>query len=286
MIIHMMPQSRYRLNEYQISKMADGRLWWNSHTGFAIQIGGPCYIYGNVLLMGDRHDEENGFMKSEFLDYLKNLPLWNGTRYYCFSSAILDTATGGHLGEERLQRLTRLQTAPGFDTIVDGKAGTFKLGKYQISISIEGDIKWKSYSGISQIIEGSVLIESDILFIGPKLCDAPGKSKREFISTLQSLPKWNRTTFWCRSLALKPVSIEKIRSIHVVAERAKIPQPTKKDLRNHKGKAVQERWPYITGPSAKWVSRIRTKWIEKKNAFWGKILKGSPIFSGKNKLEK
>ena len=90
----MIPQKRYQLNEYQISKMADGRLWWTSHAGFAVQIGGPCYIYGNVLLMGDRHDEENGFMKSEFLDYLKNLPLWDGTRYYCFSSAIMDTATG------------------------------------------------------------------------------------------------------------------------------------------------------------------------------------------------
>jgi hypothetical protein len=53
-----------------------------------------------------------------------------------------------------------------------------RLNEYQISISVEGDIKWKAYSGISQIIEGSVLIESDILFIGPKLCDAPGKSKR------------------------------------------------------------------------------------------------------------
>jgi len=52
----MIPQNRYRLNEYQISKMSDGRLWWTSHTGFAVQISGPCYIYGNVLLMGDRRD--------------------------------------------------------------------------------------------------------------------------------------------------------------------------------------------------------------------------------------
>jgi hypothetical protein len=251
--------------------MADGRLWWTSHTGFAVQISGPCYIYGNVLLMGDRHDEENGFMKSEFLDYLKNLPLWNGTRYYCFSSAIMDTATGGHLSEERLQRLTRLRTGPGFDAIVDGKAETFKLGKYQISISIKGDIKWKSYSGISQIIEGPVLIESDILFIGPKLCDAPEKSKREFIHTLQSLPKWNRTTFWCRSLALRPVSTDKKRSAHVVVKSAKILQPAEREFRNHQRKFVQELWPHVTDVSAKWASRIRTKWIEKKKAFRNKI---------------
>lgn len=110
----MIPQSRYRLNEYQISKMPDGRLWWTSHTGFAIQIGGPCYTYGNVLLMGNSHNKENGYMKSEFLDYLKNLPLWNGSRYYCFSSAIMDTATGGHLSEARLQRFLNYELdSPG-----------------------------------------------------------------------------------------------------------------------------------------------------------------------------
>ncbi len=267
----MIPQNRYRLNEYQISKMSDGRLWWTSHTGFAVQISGPCYIYGNVLLMGDRRDEENGFMKSEFLDYLKNLPLWNGTRYYCFSSAILDTATGGHPGEERLQRLTHMHTAPVFDAIVDGKAETFKLGKYQISISIEGDIKWKSYSGISQIIEGPVLIESDILFLGPKLCDAPEKSKREFMRTLISLPKWNRTTFWCRSLALQPVLKDNKRSVHVVVESAKIPQPAERDFRNHHRKFGQEMWLYATGVSAKWASRITNKWIQKRKAFRSKI---------------
>ena len=157
-----------------------------------------------------------------------------------------------------------MHTAPGFDAIVDGKAETFKLGKYQISISIEGDIKWKSYSGISQIIEGPVLIESDILFIGPKRCDAPEKNKREFIRTLQSLPKWNRTTFWCRSLALQPVSTDKKKSIHVAVERARILQPAERDVRNHQRKFVQEMWPYVTGVSAKWALKIWTKWIEKK----------------------
>jgi len=250
--------------------MPDGRLWWTSHTGFAIQIGGPCYTYGNVLLMGNSHNEENGFMKSEFLDYLKNLPLWNGSRYYCFASAIMDTATGGHLSEERLQRLTHMNNAPGFDVINEGKAETFKLGKYQIDISIEGDIKWKYYSGISQIIEGAVLIESDILFIGPKLRDTPEKSKREFIRTLQSLAKWNRTTFWCRSLALKPALTDKKRAFHVAVESVKVPQPAR-DFRNHQRKFVQEMWPCVAGVSAKWASRIRSKWIEKKQTFRNKI---------------
>ena len=75
----MIPQNKYRIDEYQISEFSDGRIWWTSHSGFAIQIGGPCYVLGNVLLIGDRRSEENGFMKSEFLDYLKKLPLWIAT---------------------------------------------------------------------------------------------------------------------------------------------------------------------------------------------------------------
>jgi hypothetical protein len=101
----MIPQNKYRIDEYQISEFSDGRIWWTSHSGFAIQIGGQCYVLGNVLLSGDRRSEENGFMKSEFLDYLKKLPLWNKTQYYWSSSSLMDTATGKHLDAERLQQL-------------------------------------------------------------------------------------------------------------------------------------------------------------------------------------
>jgi hypothetical protein len=54
----MIPQNKYRIDEYQISEFSDGRIWWTSHSGFAIQIGGPCYVLGNVLLIGDRRSEE------------------------------------------------------------------------------------------------------------------------------------------------------------------------------------------------------------------------------------
>lgn len=109
----MIPQNKYRLNESQISELSDGRLWWNSHSGFAIQVGGPSYIFGNVLLIGDRCSEENGFMKSEFLDYLKKLPWWNKTQYYCLSSSLMDTATGRRLDPESLQQLPSLRDCNG-----------------------------------------------------------------------------------------------------------------------------------------------------------------------------
>lgn len=66
----MEPDSFYRLGEYRIREFGDGRLWWESHAGFGIQAGGPCYLWKQMLMMGAKCSEEIGFMKSEFLDSL------------------------------------------------------------------------------------------------------------------------------------------------------------------------------------------------------------------------
>lgn len=108
----MIPKNVYRLNEYLISEFADGRLWWDAHSGFGRQTGGPCYIYGNILLMGARCKEENGFFKTEFLDEMRNIPLWNRSRYYCHVSALLDTATGRVIREDSLRQLVPVPCEP------------------------------------------------------------------------------------------------------------------------------------------------------------------------------
>lgn len=155
--------------------------------------------------MGARCREENGFLYSEFLDYIKKFPLWNRTKYYCLSSALLDTATGRIPSEKRLRQLSVLRYTTSLDSIVSVNVEAFRLGSYQISITSGGDINWKTYSSIQQIIGGPVLIESGILFIGPKSCDAAQEKKQEFLSTLRALPQWHRTTFWSRGMALKLV---------------------------------------------------------------------------------
>ena len=269
----MIPRNKYRLNEYQISELSDGRLWWNSHSGFAIQIGGPSYIFGNVLLIGDRCSEENGFMKSEFLDYLKKLPWWNRTQYYCLSSSLLDTATGRHIDSESLQQLAYPHDASSSDTIISGKCENFQLGRYQISIATEGDITWKSYFGMSQITVGSVSIESDILFLGPKLRGAPEENKREFLRALRSFPEWNRTTFWCHnSAALRSVSADrkKTKPVNVVAKSMRMPQQAERYFRIHQREYPKRVWTYINDFSAKWAEIIKTKWVDRKKEFWDK----------------
>jgi hypothetical protein len=95
----MISKRSYRLKEYRITELSDGRLWWDTHSGFGTQIGGPCYVYGNILIIGRQGNEENGFLKLEFIESLKRLPRWNRTRYYCFASALLDVSSGRKIKE-------------------------------------------------------------------------------------------------------------------------------------------------------------------------------------------
>ena len=197
---------RYRLNEYLISYSADGRLWWNSHAGFGMEIGGPCYICGNILLIGARCTEENGFLVSEFGDYLKKFPLWEITPYYCLSENLLDAATSSRLSAGKLHQLLSSHHIIDTGSVSTEKDETFQLGRYQISISISGDITWMSFGGPRQILGGSALVESDVLFLCPKTFNTSNKNKSEFLQTLGALPQWDRTTFYSRTLALKSTS--------------------------------------------------------------------------------
>lgn len=199
----MIPKCVYRLSEYRIAEYADGRLWWDAHTGLASQIGGPCYILGNVLLIGTGITEEDGFLKLEFLEKLKQCPPWRKTRYYCFASALLDTSSGKHVDEKKLgQALTFPRQANAFTTV---KSGNFRLGHYRISVAPDGVISWEAFTGINRVACGTAMIESDILLIGPESGHFHQHSKKQFLRGLHAFPKWRHTTFWCRGLILKSV---------------------------------------------------------------------------------
>jgi hypothetical protein len=144
----------------------------------------------------------------EFIGALKRLPPWNRTRYYCFASALLDVSSGRNISHEQLQQMASLSSMTSTEStplIVDSPA-SFGLGQYQLSISAGGNISWKSCDGTHRMITGSASIESGVLFIGAGKHDGSQENKKEFLHTLRTRPKWDRTTLWCRSLALKPVS--------------------------------------------------------------------------------
>jgi len=235
----MDPTASFRLQEYRISEFGSGRLSWESHSGFGAQVGGPCYIWGDILVIGNKCSEEIGFLKSEFIDSLKMLPKWRKTRFYCPASSLLEVSNDRAVSEVRLMQkppYTGLESS-NTDTVNIEEPIFFRLGHYRIRWTQDGDLRWYSSGGGRRIVGGAGVIVSDILFLASGMEEKARKNKRDFIDALRKLPKWDRTTLWCRSLALKSVSPEEKRVLNSVAiQTASIsPKKTKLDLKRSPG---------------------------------------------------
>jgi hypothetical protein len=87
----------YKLGRYRITESPDGRLCWESHSGFGNTRTGTCFIEGNILLIGPAEDEKPGFLKREFMEQVERLPAWERTKYYCSSQAIYKCGTAERL---------------------------------------------------------------------------------------------------------------------------------------------------------------------------------------------
>ena len=163
----MDPTASFRLQEYRISEFGSGRLSWESHSGFGAQVGGPCYIWGDILVIGNKCSEEIGFLKSEFLDSLKKLPKWRKTRFYCPASSLLEVSNDRAVSEVRLMqkpRYTGLESST-IDTVNIAEPISYRLGHYRIRWTQDGDLHWYSSGGGRRIVAGSGVIVSDILFL-------------------------------------------------------------------------------------------------------------------------
>jgi hypothetical protein len=74
-------KSVYRLGEYRITEDEHGLLRWETHFNFGVQRSGKCYIFGNVLILGNWSHEESGYLQLEFSELLQKLPIWDKTHY-------------------------------------------------------------------------------------------------------------------------------------------------------------------------------------------------------------
>ena len=101
-----MEETFYRLAEYQIILKSSGEIQWKAHSGFAGTKSGKCFIEGEVLFIGPSEKEEMGFLKSEFLDYLKQFPRWDKTKYYC-PSYTLYASKGGRIQDRKIRKIKR-----------------------------------------------------------------------------------------------------------------------------------------------------------------------------------
>ena len=207
----------YRLGEYKITESYTGELRWEAHFGLGELRAGRCYKKGSILFLGPVEIQQNGFLKSEFLDHLKDIPAWQKTKYYCHNPELFHCKTGKKVSsdEMRLWVIHRDMNKNGGGHIevpmdhgdnmgADGPGGdtAFKLQRFKIVKKTDGQILWETYGGAGRIRIGICNIVEDIIFMGPQQKEEIGLNKQQFISNLCLLAEWKQTRYYCPRLSL------------------------------------------------------------------------------------
>jgi len=213
-----MQHTAYRLGEYKIIEYEHGDLWWETHIGLGSSKSGKCFINGDILFIKPSDSMGPGFLKGEFLDHLKKLPKWEKTKYYCASYKIYECKTGRikpllERSNNRFQDETILRknesirtgvTKNKYKSIETYKSGDifYKLNQYEIMKETNGQLFWKSCSGLSSLNEGRCFIKGSILFLEQGETKRTGIRKGEFLQKLIQLPDWEGTKYFCKSYAI------------------------------------------------------------------------------------
>lgn len=191
----MINEIQYRLGDYLIIEHGGSVLTWISHVALGIQLSGRCFIIGDILVIGPEEHDEAGFLKMEFNKGLIKLPAWNKTKFYCLASSIWKVGTK--------QSFFNDLVGNPYGYTIDKEAtktiesGTFRLGRYKITVDEHKEISWQTMGVVNRIISGKCIIESGILFIGPKENEEESaQSRRNFLARQRFLIRWDKTPAW------------------------------------------------------------------------------------------
>ena len=212
-----MQHTAYRLGEYKIIEYEHGDLWWETHIDLGSSKSGKCFINGDILFIKPSDSMGPGFLKGEFLDHLKKLPKWEKTKYYCASYKIRESKSGRSkplfgrldgwsqheaiLNDGSTQRETPeiRRKSVKVDTT---EHISYKLDRYKITEMNNGQLFWKSPSGLGTLKKGRCHIKGIILFLEPGETEQSSLLKREFMQQLIRLPDWERTKYFCPSYTI------------------------------------------------------------------------------------
>ncbi len=207
-----MQSTVYKLAEYKITENAHGDLWWETHIGLGSLKIGKCFINGDILFIKPSDSKGPGFLKGEFLDHLNKLPKWGKTKYYCVSYKIYKCKSVNKKPffeevKSRMQDETILQKNKLIQEEKSGKVDTLnqisnKLHRYEIIEKNNGQLFWKSYSGLRSFKKGQCHIKGSILFLEPGETGPHKLMKKDFMQQLNQLPDWDRTKYFCASYTI------------------------------------------------------------------------------------
>src|SRR4030042_881888 len=155
----------YRLGEYRIIEYENGLLRWEKLFNFGVQRSGKCFILRDILIIGHWSHDEVGYLQLEFFEKLEKLPAWNKTRYYCFAFELLNVSNGQTITNDYLESTLRNLNSATLKSEINVSAGTFRLGRYQITVNDNGEVSWQTYGGLDRVVGGHCVFESNVLFI-------------------------------------------------------------------------------------------------------------------------
>jgi len=191
----MKNEIRYRLSEYVIIEHSGIMFTWESQIALGQHRSGRCFIIGNILVIGPAEQEEAGFLKLEFSEQLMKLPAWAKTKYYCFASSIRKIGTEQSIMNQLIENPFIFTSDK--KTVNKVEPGCFRLGSYKVTVNENSIIFWEITGEHNKTSSGKCIIESDILFIGPKENETGGSQNRKnFLASLKLLTQWNQTVAW------------------------------------------------------------------------------------------
>ncbi|MFC1516705.1 hypothetical protein ACFL7E_08115 [Thermodesulfobacteriota bacterium] len=196
----------YKLGEYKIIESGTGELGWEAHFGLGALQEGRCFRKGRILFIGPAESDRLGFLKGEFLDHLKPFPVWLKTKYFCRGFDVYHCKTGKKVTKVEMQLWMLNRGIDEGDRLYSDRRArvdvAFRLQKYEIIEKTNNQFVWRTYAGPNTVSSGNCIILEDILFIGSWQNEQSTINKRQFLSNLQQLPKWDRTKYFCPKLSL------------------------------------------------------------------------------------
>lgn len=191
-----MEKKEFRLEDYIIAEYDRFMYTWEMNMVLGQHRVGNCFIVGNLLILDPWSHEKDGCLKLEYYGRLRKLPIWNKSRYYCFSPSLRNVSTGQPLSNYFNRQQVNKDKIP-VESVKTLEAGCFRLARYKLIVEENGIVSWQIYEGLNKIRSGPCVIESGILFLCPKHHAVyESQNKKEWVARLRSMPKWDKTFAW------------------------------------------------------------------------------------------
>jgi len=82
----------------------------------------------------------------------------------------------------------------------------YRLHEYRITEDEGGRLWWETHAGFGEQLAGQCFIYDDILVLGGHSHQRIGFLKGEFLGSLEKLPAWNKTRYYCPASELREVA--------------------------------------------------------------------------------